>query len=69
MLTIEQAANALRVSRSYLIGLLETGALACTEVDGHRLITPEDVVAYKQARESKELEALERLVELSQQDG
>ena len=66
MLTTQQAADLLSVSRPYLIGLLERGELRHTKVGRHRRIKYEDLMDYKQARESEELEALASLVELSQ---
>lgn len=66
MLSTQQAADILNVSRPYLIGLLEGNALPFTLVGRHRRIRSEDLFAYKKMRDTKRAEALS---DLAQTDG
>lgn len=64
MLTTQQAADILNVSRPFLISLLEKGELECTMVGRHRRIRAEHLFAYQQARDARRDKALSALAAL-----
>ena len=64
MLTTQQAADILNVSRPFLIQLLERGAISFTTTGRHRRIKAEDLFRYKAQRDQTRAEALSELAEL-----
>lgn len=62
MLTSQQAADLLNVSRTVLIRLVEKGDIPHTMVGRHRRLKAEDVFAYKSARDKARAEALDELI-------
>ncbi len=61
MLTTQQAADILNVSRPFLISLLDKEKIQHTKVGRHRRIRAEHLFAYKRAREESRSEALSDL--------
>ena len=64
MLTTQQAADILNVSRPFLIGLIEKGEIAHSLVGRHRRVQADHLFAYKKARDAKRSQALSDLAEM-----
>jgi excisionase family DNA binding protein len=64
MLSTQQAADILNVSRPFLISLLEKGEIQYVTVGRHRRIKAVHLFAYKRARDEKRSKALADLAEL-----
>lgn len=67
--TLAQAANILNVSPTFLVELLEAGEIPHLEADGDRLIRFEDLMVYKEKRDKKRGQLLDKLIEVSQEAG
>jgi excisionase family DNA binding protein len=68
-LTIEEAADFLNVSRSYLLDLLKTGALPSRFVGSERRVRMEDIVRYKEHIDAQRRKALDELTAEAQELG
>jgi len=64
MLTTQQAADILNVSRPFLIGLIEKGEIEHTLVGRHRRIKAEHLFEYKRKRDARRSDALSALAEV-----
>ena len=62
MLTTQQAADLLSMSRPYLIKLIEKGEIAHSMVGQHRRLKAENVLAYKAERDKVRLKAIDDLI-------
>ncbi len=68
-LTTQEAANLLNISRPYLYSILDKGDLAYEMVGTHRRIRFEHLMEYRQKRDSKRRQALNKLTTISQELG
>jgi excisionase family DNA binding protein len=62
LLTTQQAADILNVSRPHFVKLLEAGALPYDKVGRHRRVRAKDVFEYKKRREKERAQALDELL-------
>ena len=69
MLTTQQAADILNVSRPFLVGLLESGKMPFQRLGSHRRIRITDLLTFKQETEAAGDKALRELAEEAQEVG
>lgn len=68
-LTVHQAADLLNVSRSFLVKLLDEGAIPYIEVGSRRRILFQDLMTYKQQRKVQRRQLLDELIEMTEEAG
>jgi excisionase family DNA binding protein len=69
MLTTNQAADILNVSRPFLVKLLNDRAIPFTKVGTHHRLRMRDVIEYKQRRDREMLKMLDELANEAQEAG
>ena len=69
MLTTQEAAGILNVSRPYLVKLLEENRISYTRTGTHRRINFEDLMAYKRKRDAERRRGLAELTQLGEEMG
>ena len=69
LLTTQEAANILDMSRTYLVRLLDDGKIPFHRLGRHRRISMRDVTVYAESRRRERREHLRRLRELSEEYG
>ncbi len=68
-LTLQQAADILNISSSFLLKLLEQEQIPYIKAGSHQRIQFKDLMAYKQQRGLERRQSLQELTQLSQDEG
>jgi excisionase family DNA binding protein len=68
-LTTQEAADLLKVSRPYLIKLLEQGEIPYITVGKHRRVRFDDLIKYKEERDTKRREGIKQFTQFLEAEG
>jgi len=67
LLSTQQAADVLNISRQHMVRLLERGDLPFSKTGSHRRVKWEDLVEYQREREDRRRQARDRMVALTEE--
>jgi len=68
-MTTQKAADMLNISRQYLVRLLQEGRIPYTKTGKHRRLRLDDVLAFRQQRDSERRAGLDELTKMSEEFG
>ncbi|MFM9160596.1 MAG: helix-turn-helix domain-containing protein, partial [Dolichospermum sp.] len=68
-LTTQKAADILKVSRPHLIKLLDQGEIPCIRVGTHRRVRFDDLMKYKEERDTKRREGIKQFTQFLEAEG